>query len=755
MGAGSDDNVQVAFTASIDALISGLNGASDALVKSFGELETKVNDTSRAIEEKLGGAANSAGDKLKKTHEESLNVGHALEDLKGKLNTAFEATGIAIAWELMKKVVEQIEKIADNAERVLQTALSFRATTVELQGLEAIAVRSGGSVDLLRRAMAQLTNIMTSAAEGSEQAQMKLADVGITLDDVRNPAFSVIDAMVKISQSGASNAEVLSLLGNRMVGLLPTLRELSGGLDTVHHAAAEVGALNKEQLEVLEHYKQKVETLSLKWENFKSLLLIGVVPAMEKIIDVGTESAQKVGEAWTSPGAEKIFSQWRGQLTWLIDAFKTIGSVAADPLKLVGLGRASSDTSSARTGAPGGHGAIGARPEERPPGGDAPKHHETEAEAAARLARELKAIASEQDQTTRTQIQRQIALNEDYLTQFSRIQQVALERKRDSSLAQVELETESLKQQLRMGEISAEEYARQERTLVDRKLMIQTGYYEQVKALVAQHQADVDKADADIERAAAAHGKAMQRNQEELAMGIQRRWMEILQPISMAFDESIKGMIRGTLTFQHAMRNMGQSIVLEFVSACVKLLTKWVATEIAKTQATVVGSAVRQSAEQAGHKQGLAASAASAIKEIANSAYVTMANVYRSVSAIPYVGWILAPIAAIAAGAAVLAFGGSIASAAGGWEVPKDQMAQLHKDEMVLPANLAQGFKSMITGGGSPGGGGGNQFHTHYHVAAMDAGGVKKFLRKHGAEHAAALSEQARRFNPALRLGVT
>jgi hypothetical protein len=97
------------------------------------------------------------------------------------------------------------------------------------------------------------------------------------------------------------------------------------------------------------------------------------------------------------------------------------------------------------------------------------------------------------------------------------------------------------------------------------------------------------------------------------------------------------------------------------------------------------------------HKKGLLASAAAGLKEIFNAAYVAAANVYKSVSAIPYVGWVLAPVAAAATFAVVAGYGAAISSAKGGmWEVGGDQLAQIHHKESVLPANIAEPMRKFF-----------------------------------------------------------
>jgi len=100
------------------------------------------------------------------------------------------------------------------------------------------------------------------------------------------------------------------------------------------------------------------------------------------------------------------------------------------------------------------------------------------------------------------------------------------------------------------------------------------------------------------------------------------------------------------------------------------------------------------------------------IKAIMADAAKAFSGVWAALSGIPYVGPFLAAAAAPAAYATVAGVAGSVASAAGGWwEVPSDQMAQIHKKEMILPAEQAEALRALTAGGGRGGG-----QHTHVHI---------------------------------------
>lgn len=200
---------------------------------------------------------------------------------------------------------------------------------------------------------------------------------------------------------------------------------------------------------------------------------------------------------------------------------------------------------------------------------------------------------------------------------------------------------------------------------------------------------------------------------------------QIFGVVGSAFDQTVKGVIRGTETWGMGIRKMGRSIEEEFLNMTIRMGMHWLAMEATKTAASIAGDQVRTASAVESADTAAAAEIGGAIKTILAKAWQAAAAVYASVSDIPFVGWILAPALAVAAGIEVAGFVGRIASAAGGWEnVPGDQMAMVHKNEMVLPAPIAQAARDTFRGGGSRGG------ETHVHVNAMDSHSMEQAFRK-------------------------
>ena len=75
-----------------------------------------------------------------------------------------------------------------------------------------------------------------------------------------------------------------------------------------------------------------------------------------------------------------------------------------------------------------------------------------------------------------------------------------------------------------------------------------------------------------------------------------------------------------------------------------------------------------------------------------------------SQSSIPYIGWALAAAAFASVFAMVMGAKSSIKSAAGGFDIPSglNPVTQLHAEEMVLPADIANPLRDSLSGGGGP-----------------------------------------------------
>ncbi len=294
----------------------------------------------------------------------------------------------------------------------------------------------------------------------------------------------------------------------------------------------------------------------------------------------------------------------------------------------------------------------------------------------------------------------------------------------------------SIEAEAQIGKISASEEIAQLQELLQTKWALDQDYFE--KKLAAAEN-DVRTRQKLLDEEQLAYEKFLTDKEKldtQAVLNSQKAWQNLMQPIQRAFDTAITGMIMGTTTLQKAVANITQSIIAEFVNAGVKMVTNWIAAELGMTAATEAGSAARTAAEGEGLAAGLALKALNAVKSIITDSAQAFAGIFA------FLAPIMGPAAAgpAAAGeASVMAAAGSIASAAGGWVVPSDQLAMVHQNEMILPASLSQGLQGMIAGGGTAGGS-----PIVINVSAIDSQDVKRFFQNNGSQLVAALNKAMR-----------
>lgn len=362
-------------------------------------------------------------------------------------------------------------------------------------------------------------------------------------------------------------------------------------------------------------------------------------------------------------------------------------------------------------------------------------------QAAGAIAARLRAVYGEDSKEYRAALADMDRAAQERQQQLNTLAGMEIERNRQHNLALLEMDRQALQLRDQLGDIGAEQRLAKLQEFHDRELAIEQAALQQKLSLISEtdligRQQILDQ-QASMEEQ---HRQQSQQLQGQAALESKAQWESIFSGVTGAVDTSIQGLILGTTTWRQAFANLGQSVLAEFTGMTVRLAARWAATELAKTGATATGTAARTGLETAAAIKSVGIWAWSALKNIATSAWEAAAGAYKAIAGIPYVGPFLAPAMAVGASATVLGFGAKIASAAGGWEVPADQLAMVHEDEMILPKHLSDRIRAITEPNQ-----GGSTFHIS--IQAVDAHSVERLFNDHGGALVQALRAQARDFS--------
>ena len=310
-----------------------------------------------------------------------------------------------------------------------------------------------------------------------------------------------------------------------------------------------------------------------------------------------------------------------------------------------------------------------------------------------------------------------------------KVANVQLESEKASAVASINFEKEKADFRLQIGTISLAEHTAQlkdaldteyslERTALKNKLALEKNGTEEHAKTIAEMVKLEEKYNLDTEKLAL-----------KSALHKAEIWKSLTQSIDNAFHSSIQGMIQGTQTLAQAVANMGRNIIASFADSLVKILSDWVNTHVIMKIINAIFHIDITAQHAASAATQVALTASTNVMGVMSDAALGAAAAWASTAAIPIIGPFLAPEVAATTYAGISGFA-PLASAAGGWQVPYDTIAQVHKNEMILPAHLSRGIAGLVEGGGTSGG------ENHYHFGgntfqAMDAKGMDKVLKNY------------------------
>jgi len=280
-------------------------------------------------------------------------------------------------------------------------------------------------------------------------------------------------------------------------------------------------------------------------------------------------------------------------------------------------------------------------------------------------------------------------LEEDAALASIAIQQRILENQtssRESAIRIKEIETHTLSE---LGRISAKEEIELNRQRLDEIFNLKLAALNREAELLKQYPERYREALDRIKNLENQHNIDIAKSQQTLALEQKSRWDAILSPIRSALDSSVQGIIQGTTTLKQAMSNLCSSILTSYANMLMQIALKW-----AQQQAMeLVGIEATQAAHTTAAATTAATTAAEAAIVIPAKAAEAGAGAAASQAFIPFIG----PALALAAMATIFGAVMALKSAAGGYDVPSgtNPLTQLHAEEMVLPANLANNIRTM------------------------------------------------------------
>lgn len=222
------------------------------------------------------------------------------------------------------------------------------------------------------------------------------------------------------------------------------------------------------------------------------------------------------------------------------------------------------------------------------------------------------------------------------------------------------------------------------------------------------------------------YGRDVAKSQMAAASITMQAWRDVTTTLTQSLSSGLQQIWMRQQTVSGMLLNMADQMVFKFMDMGVQMLQNWVMSQLGMTAASQAGGVARAgvAATAAATEQGIMAATASAavakeavktaaavsgataqtgvaatagVGEITTNAAVAAAGAFKSTVVIPFIGPVAAPAAAALALAAVLGFASLISAEGGMGEVDRDQLAMVHKKEMILPAWIAEPMRQSLS----------------------------------------------------------
>jgi len=682
-----------------------------------------------------------------------------IESIKGSVETAGESfkklgeiIGIAFSVEAMKQFVETMAELGEQTE-IMMARLGLSADAVV--NLSGVAKLTGSSIEGMSLAIERMSlGVQRSTADALGPQAQALKVLGLNAKDLIGiPAdeyFSKLaDAVSKFNPSlNLTNA--LMILGGRGVQqMIPALRLGAEGFKQMQDAVRQSQEGLAAAIPGMADTHNKLEFLSLSAQSLGARIFTVLKPAIDLIVTSMTKWIQSLDTKTIQDFAKALIETLGNAIIGLIGLFDELGASLDDiatKFKRVLAGAAIGGALGA-LGGPGGAagGAIigggivaawdafiasfntGAEKAGR-------NLTEKQTELVARVKAMMKELsdaisggASHGDDHGGGGGQNAAAINEGA--------RASLEAQR----ARYETELSLLQQTLAKKKILYDLDAGLWKTSDDQKfastMAATEAEFEQERATLQKirdlwpaHSKEWEAENQKMVAATAKFSTEMVNLNAQSLLSMKSKWDEVFGSLQSSFNGQLRGLLAGTTTFTQAFRSIIGDMVIYFIQAIEKMVFQWLAGQAAQLFATQSTTGAKAAAEAAAAAETLPIRVASFTSAITADAALAFAGIFANLA--PFLGPAAAGPAA-AGEATVLAQLAAVPKfETGAWQVPSTMYAQIHKDEMIVPAGPAQAIRDGAkVGGGSP-----------IHIHAIDAAGVADFIKTNAPALAVAVT---------------
>jgi hypothetical protein len=719
------DTVRVQFSASIGALIKGVEDAKSA-IESVKESTDKVTE----------GAKN----------------------LLATFGLAFSA----------EKILAFAGQMADMGEQIERSSAILGVSTKSVQELGFIAKATGGDAQSLTNAMDRLQVNLQSAQNPTSRQALALKALGLSAKELLGVPLDeqlnrIADAASKFAPGGNLTAAVLTLMGRGAAGMLPALEKGRAGIEELRQSAENAGAImSHDTVEALSRMHLEMVTLEASATALGGTLVAKLGGALNS---VGNSITTLLGDFTAIISAGHL---WDEEIEGIRYAVLSLES------SLINMGLIAKDVFTLNWSEISAQWKAGTDSQESLMREHLLNLGKLILASKMQIQGQLAEVTSGKPQAPALAVPNTSAISAQ-MEQFQTQIKLA-----DAAYKQTQ---EQLSAEVKLHQITYDQETQLLLQALDKRHTAELAALaaeQQIGGLTtAQYQKIIDERKVKDQEYAAAHQKIM----NEAAEKDVQAWQSALTPLTSAFNSQLKGLLSGTESWATATKRIVEDLVMIVIQKLETLAVEQAAMGLKNLTmsatggagggpmswlgslfgggAAAAGGAGAAAVGGAGAAAGQAAQDTAVIAnttaltalttgltaDVTGQTAITTALAALDADLIVLAPEIVALTAAVFENTAVLAASKLLPSyASGSWSLSHDQIALVHAGEMIAPNDGSAGaLRSMLSGGGAGAGSvtAGGVTHVH-NWTAWDGPSVQSWFTRGGMDQIArALSAYA------------
>ena len=313
-----------------------LEESKDAVEK-FGQEESKAEENTQDLGDALNDIGGKFGISLPKEMTNTLN-GMLKIDTQTLVTIGTFAALAAAAVEVEKALISLTIESAAYADEILTQSAVTGLSTEALQEYQYAAELVDVSLDTLTSSQTKMIRSMDAARRGSKEQAEAFDKLGIgvqnadgSLRDAQEVFGDVIDALGAISNETERDAIAMTIFGRSARDLNPLIKAGSDGLRELTQEAHNVGyVMGDEALDALGAVDDQLQRMNRSGEALKNQIAVGMAPAVENLMEKGTDLFVRLQEAAEGSGILEVFGALLDVVSALEPLFDVLFGTAED-----------------------------------------------------------------------------------------------------------------------------------------------------------------------------------------------------------------------------------------------------------------------------------------------------------------------------------------------------------------------------------------------------------------------------------------